>query len=58
MCQTFWYVGWYMTVLVYKWYVEVMKMTKIGNSGTQTGMCGNMVYERYMNKKKSFKMVH
>ncbi len=29
--------GWYITVLVYKWYIT--KMSKIANSGVQTGIC-------------------
>ncbi len=51
MCQKFWYVGCYMTFLLYKRYVKVTKMTKVKNSGIQTGVCGNLVYECYMNKK-------
>ncbi len=43
--------GWYITVLVYKWYVKVTRMTQIENSGIQTGIGGNLVYERYVNKK-------
>ncbi len=38
------------TVLVYKHYVKGTKMTKIENSGIQTGICRNLVYERHMNK--------
>ncbi len=29
-------------------------MTKIENSGIQTGISGNLVYEQYMNKKSHF----
>ncbi len=36
--------GWYMTVLVYKRYVKVTKMTKIENSGIKIGICGNLVF--------------
>ncbi len=43
--------GWYVTVLVYKQYVKVTKMAKIENSGIKTGICRNLIYERYMNKK-------
>ncbi len=35
--------GWYMTILVYTWYVKVTRMTEIENSGIQTGICGNLV---------------
>ncbi len=45
-----------MTVLVYKWYVKVTKVTKIENSGIQTGICGNLLYERYMHKKICLKL--
>ncbi len=31
-------------------------MTKIENSGIQTGICGNLVYEQYMNKKSHLKL--
>ncbi len=56
ICQKFCYLGWYMTVLVYKQYVKVSKMTKIKNSGIQTSICGNLVYEKYMNKKSCLKL--
>ncbi len=40
-----------MTVLVYKRYVKVTRITKIKNSGIQTGIRGNLVQEQYVNKK-------
>ncbi len=43
--------GWYMIVLIYKWYDKVMKITKIECYGIQTGICRNLVHECYMNKK-------
>ncbi len=51
ICKKILVCGWYMTVLVYKWYVKVTRMTKIENSGIQTGICGNLVYMRYTRKK-------
>ncbi len=44
-----------MAVLVYIRYVKVTRMTKTENSGIQTGICGNLVYERYVNKKSRMK---
>ncbi len=42
--------GWFTTVLVYKFYVKVKKMSKIEISGIQTVMYENLVYMRYMRK--------
>ncbi len=43
--------GWYMTVLVYKWSVNITKLTKIGNSGIQVSMYRNLVCGQYVTKK-------
>ncbi len=37
-------------VLVYKWYMKVTKMSKIENSGIQTGICGNLINMSYTRK--------
>ncbi len=33
-------------------------MTIFENSGIQTGLCGNLVCERYVNKKKPYKVIY
>ncbi len=43
ICKKILVCGWYMAVLVYIWYVKVMRTTKTENSGIQTGICGNLV---------------
>ncbi len=47
-----------MVVLVYKLYVKATRMTKIENSGIQIGIHGNLVYERYTDQKKRYKIVY
>ncbi len=42
--------GWFITVLVYKWYVKVTKISKIENSGMQTCIFENLVYMSYTRK--------
>ncbi len=40
--------GWCATFLVFKWYVKVTKTSKIENSGSQTGICENLVHMVYI----------
>ncbi len=43
----------YVTVLVYKQYMKITKMTKIEISGITTGKSGNLMYDLYVNKKNA-----